>query len=192
MKFAFSRIELIDLLKAWFAISVAFTIASVGLQFNLGVIVLFGVVAFSAGLGFLLHELAHKIVAQHYGAWAEFRADNRMLLLMLIISVFGFIFAAPGAVFHSSNTTFQQRGKISVAGPMTNIVLALFFLGLSFIIGPVALYGAQINAWLALFNMLPFGPLDGTKVLAWSPAVWGITGLAALALVIFANYFPIM
>lgn len=186
MKFHTSRTEIVDLLKAWFAISVAFTIVQ-GRQLwadPVSLSVLFSIVAVSAGLGFLLHELAHKFVAQHYGAWAEFRADNRMLLIMLAISFLGFIFAAPGAVFHSGNTTFAQRGKISVAGPITNIALALLFLGLSFIIGPVALYGAAINAWLALFNMLPFGPLDGTKVLAWSPAVWGITGLAALALVI--------
>lgn len=184
MTFHFSRIELIDLLKAWFAVSLAFTIASVGLTLNPGVLVVFGIVAFSAGLGFLLHELAHKVVAQHYGAWAEFRADNKMLLVMLLISFFGFIFAAPGAVFHSGNTTFQQRGKISVAGPWMNIVLCLLFWGLTFTpIGAIAAYGAGINAWLALFNMLPFGPLDGTKVLAWSPLVWGLTGLTALALV---------
>lgn len=182
----FSKVEVIDLLKAWFAVSLAFTIASAGLQFNMGVVVLFGIIAFSAGIGFVLHELAHKVVAQHYGAWAEFRADNKMLLIMLVISFFGLIFAAPGAVFHSGNTTFQQRGKISVAGPWMNILLALIFWGLTFTaLGPAAMYGAKINAWLALFNMLPFGPLDGTKVLAWNPVVWGVTGAIAAALVFF-------
>lgn len=32
----------------------------------------------------------------------------------------------------------------------------------------ILFYGALINSWLALFNLLPFGILDGNKVLAWS------------------------
>ncbi len=187
MQLRFSKFEVFDLVKAWLAVSVAFTIASVGLQLNYGVLVIFGILAFSAGLGFLLHELAHKMVAQHYGAWAEFRSDDKMLLIMLVISAFGFIFAAPGAVFHSGNTTFQQRGKISLAGPLVNIALAILFLGLTFTpLAILGLYGSRINAWLALFNMLPFGPLDGTKVLAWNPFVWGLTGLVSLGLVLLS------
>jgi Zn-dependent protease len=43
--------------------------------------------------------------------------------------------------------------------------------------------GYTINAWLGLFNMLPFGPIDGAKVLNWSPLVFGITVAVAIVLV---------
>ena len=39
-------------------------------------------------------------------------------------------------------------------------------------IGLIVGYGAIINLWLGLFNMLPIGPLDGKKVFAWNPKIW--------------------
>ena len=35
--------------------------------------------------------------------------------------------------------------------------------------------GFKLNAWIGLFNMIPAGPFDGAKVLAWSPLYFGIT-----------------
>jgi len=179
----FSKTEIKDLLKAWIAVSAAFTLASVGLHTT--AVLLFPVAAIAAGLGFLLHELAHKFVAQRYGAWAEFRADTRMLILMLIVSLFGFIFAAPGAVLIQGNVGYQRNGKISLAGPAMNIVLALLFLALTPVTA-LAGYGAQINAWLAVFNLIPFSFFDGAKVLAWNRYVWALTGLAAIGVLVLS------
>ena len=176
----FSSAELKDLAKAWLAISLAFTIVIAGLRFDAAVLVIFFMLALSAGLGFLLHELSHKLVAQHYKAWAEFRADDRMLLIMLLLSPFGVLFAAPGAVVIADNVSHEKHGRIALAGPATNIALALIFgffaqASTSFFFA----YGAQINAWLALFNLIPFGPLDGAKVIAWNRYAWLIAGLAS-------------
>jgi len=56
-------------------------------------------------------------------------------------------------------------------------VLAVLFSLVGFSIG------VAINAWLALFNMLPIGPLDGSKVLSWNPIVWvGIVAVSVLFL----------
>ncbi len=35
-------------------------------------------------------------------------------------------------------------------------------------------YGLMINMWIAFFNLIPFGPLDGAKIIRWNPLVWGI------------------
>jgi Zn-dependent protease len=173
-----SRIEIRDLLKGWAAISIAFTILLNGLKFNVGTILIMFVSLVTVGTGFLLHELAHKFVAQHYRCWAEFRADNTWLAIAVFSSLFGFIFAAPGAVMiHGPHITKKQNGIISAAGPMTNFVLALLFLGMFFI--PFSLaqatagYGFLINTWLGLFNMIPFMNFDGKKIFAWSKMVWG-------------------
>jgi len=47
-------------------------------------------------LGFILHELAHKYVAQGYGLWAEFRLNMTGLLLTAISIVSPIKFIAPG------------------------------------------------------------------------------------------------
>ena len=66
--------------------------------------------AFAAVMtGFLLHELAHKWMAQQYGCWAEYRGNKNGLYFALMMSVFGFLLAAPGAVMVSGNITNRQH-----------------------------------------------------------------------------------
>lgn len=141
---------------------------------------------FTIGVGFVLHELAHKAVAIAYGAQARFVMWPQGLLLMFITSLFGFVFAAPGAVYiFADKITRKQNGIISAAGPLMNILLSLVFV-FFYIISPegyfpvnIWIFGAYINALLAAFNMLPIGPLDGGKIMSWNFPVWLIMILAA-------------
>ncbi len=181
-KLRFSYVEKRDLLKSWFVVSLAFSLAMGGFgkidtQFALLILV----AAITVGLGFLLHELGHKAVAVHYGLWAEYRAFDNMLLLSLFLGIFGFVFAAPGAVFISGTTPENwyipvgRNGKISAAGPLVNYILAFGFIGLALLVpmlSTIALFGAQINAWLGLFNMIPFLNFDGSKIWPWNKAVY--------------------
>ncbi len=183
-----SDVEINDLLKGWIVISIAFTILLNGLSFGTSTILTLLVSAITVGTGFLLHELAHKLVAQYYHCWAEFRADNTMLLIALFSSLFGFIFAAPGAVMiYGPHITRRQNGLISIAGPMTNFILAILFLAMLFvplaIIHAIASYGFLINTWLGLFNMVPFLNFDGKKIFTWSKAVW--VSMLALGIALF-------
>jgi len=163
MKFEEKR----DLLLAWLILGLAFANILEGLSIDS---ILTATV--TAGLGFLLHELAHKIVAQNYGLNAEFMAYYRMLAFAFFGSFVGFIFAAPGAVYTRGQRTLEQQLWITSAGPITNILLALIFL---LVPGQIGSYGHSINSWLALFNMIPFGPIDGRKILdAYRPVYIGI------------------
>ncbi len=182
----FSAVERGELAKAWIAVSFAFAVLlSGGLDGLLSgrFLVFFIAAAVTVGVGFLLHELAHKIVAQLYGCWAEFRSDNRMLFFMIVVSFFGFVFAAPGAVVIHGLLDREKSGRISVAGPLMNVLLAGVFLGLAQItsgmIGALFSYGFTINAWLGLFNMLPFFGFDGVKVLEWNKVVYSIVLVVA-------------
>ncbi|MEK6809958.1 MAG: metalloprotease [Nanoarchaeota archaeon] len=181
-----SRTEIIDILKAWLALSLAFAFiysgasilnGGVGRVFSFNFLIIFCISLFTAGLGFLLHELAHKFVAQHYGCAAEFRAWDQLLYLAVGLAVFiGFIFAAPGAVMISGMITRKENGLISAAGPAMNYVLAILFLGLLYLLpqwSSIFATGFSINSWLGLFNLIPFGPLDGKKVFYWNKVVWG-------------------
>ncbi len=147
------------------------------------------------GLGFILHELAHKFVAQKYGFFAEFRMWTMGLLLAVAGSFIGFIFAAPGAVYIAPTVkgkfaftvhriTQRENGLISVAGAVVNIIIASAFFALGFFVPGLkdfALQGTSINFFLAAFNLLPIPPLDGSKVFSWNKIVWAASiGIAAI------------
>ena len=197
--YEFSSRELRDLLVAWLALGVAFTIFFAGggptlLALGPGVVVLLGISLLTAGVAFLLHELAHKIVAVNYGQVAEFRADYSMLFLAIMSAMLGFIFAAPGAVHHRGYLSEREHGHIAIAGPVMNLVLAAVFLpvylgGVGLNLGLLVLLGQLgiiVNLFLAAFNLVPFGPLDGKTVIAWSKPVWGGTFLLSAALTYIA------
>ena len=191
-----SKTELIDIAKGWTALSFAFALIYSGIYLlggklfinilSINFLSIFIVSLLTAGLGFVLHELAHKFVAQHYGCLAEFRAFDQMLYLAVgLAAVIGWIFAAPGAVMISGTVTRKENGIISLAGPATNFVLA----GIFFVIAqsfPLFRIGYFINAWLGLFNLIPFGNFDGKKILAWSKAWWsGAVVVGLLLLFVF-------
>jgi Zn-dependent protease len=172
----FSRTELRDLAVAWVALSLAFTFffEGPGVVQSPAVVAVFVTMFATVGTGFLLHELAHKVVAVQFGQVAEFRADYGMLLLAVAGGLAGFIFAAPGAVHHRGHITKRAHGLVALAGPVTNLGLAAVFLPVALVSPAFMRYGVGINLLLAAFNMLPFGPLDGRTVLAWSKPVFAV------------------
>lgn len=171
-----SSIEIIDLAKSWIAIAIAFAILQHGLKAGFMSAMLFS--AITVGIAFIAHELAHKIAAQQYGCFAEFRAFDTMLFLAILMSFFGFIFFAPGAVMISGPVGKKRNGIIAAAGPATNFALAIIFLILLMytqgmpILTTFFTFGALINAWLGLFNMIPVWLFDGKKILAWSKPMY--------------------
>lgn len=196
-KFTFSQIEIKHLSLAMIMIILtifAFQEKNLFLSSiqNISQVALFFVIYFfTVGLGFLLHELGHKFVAQRYGFISEFRADFSMLFIMFGIALFSpFIILAPGAVMILGRPTIKQNGIISVAGPIVNLILALIFIIVSLIFQPTGILllitnlGIWVNAFLGIFNMLPFWILDGKKVLAWNKAVYfTVLGLLILILI---------
>jgi Zn-dependent protease len=176
-----------DLALAWFAISIAFTLLYLDLGTTLSVseyFLLFAISAVTVGIGFVAHEMAHKFTAMKYGFWAEFRKDNLMLLVAVVMAALvHVVFAAPGATMIAGSPSREQNGRISAAGPFVNLMLCIPFLLMAFlgsgIMAVIGSFGWQINAMLAAFNMLPVGPLDGRKVLAWNiPAFVALIGIS--------------
>lgn len=177
----FSKPEIYEIVKAWLAVSLVFAIAFGGFRNVFSVLPL---ALLTGGIGFLLHELAHKWLAQKYGCWAQFRAHNQMLLVGILLSFLGFIILAPGGVY-IRGASRTQHGKIALAGPLMNILLAAAFFGLASVMpGSLALYGLRINAFLAVFNLIPFPPFDGHAAWQWSKLNWLIAMIMAGVLLI--------
>lgn len=214
----FSRIakaELFDLLLSLIVLIIAFSILGRSHMPSIEVVLISTV---GVGTGFLLHELAHKFVAQRYGYWAEYKASWPGLIFMIITSFMGFIFAAPGAVmihkdFHVSQRQaylnaeyvdqfekehIKEQLWIALAGPMTNIVLIVLFSLLLLAGGMVgnqflqnlAYFAFYINLILAAFNLIPVDPFDGGKIIRGSRLIWAIVALPTILLAL-AIYFDI-
>jgi len=141
-----------------------------------------GIAVVSVATGFILHELAHRAIAKKFGCHAEFRLWNFGLLLAIFTAFLGFLFAAPGAVYiYGENISRKQNGLISIAGPITNIVVGIILFAISIVFFAnnqffelIFRAAASLNFGLAFFNMIPFPPLDGSKVITWNPLIWGL------------------
>ena len=193
-----SNTEIIHIIISWLAISYAFAILLLWFRsgtrpasselFN-GIFNPLVIALSTVGISFIIHEMSHKLVAQRYGSWAEFRMSPFMLFVMLILVYdFGILFAAPGAVMiYGGNVGRKENGRISLAGPLSNLILGLVFFTLlseQGILYEIGRYGVIVNITLALFNMIPFGIFDGKKVWDWNKPVYLAVMIAALLLLI--------
>ena len=160
---------------------------------------------------FVLHELGHRIAARRYGFHAVYHVWIPGLVIAMVASLFGFLFAAPGGVYiQIGQDTAENRAKVAksaLVGPIVNMVLAVVFAILAFaffafvwsylsstgysasqlaswvntVLG-IFVIGVEINAWLAFFNLLPFGNFDGYKVFQWNKKVWTIAFIGSIGL----------
>jgi Zn-dependent protease len=182
---------------------IAVSVIALSVAFSIGRTEYFPIILLTVGVGFVAHELAHRFVANHYGAKAFFKAWPEGLLLMFVmawVSQGQFLFAAPGAVYIYSNyLTRRQNGIISIAGALMNCFLALIFLVIALAIGiglsqnqnailsaeAFIAFGTYTNLYLAFFNMIPIPPLDGSKVMAWNFPIWATFMLILVILLFF-------
>ncbi|HEV2449573.1 MAG TPA: site-2 protease family protein [Thermoplasmata archaeon] len=190
--------EIGQLLAAYLVLTVSIAILAIG-PFRFGLVssysgleldFAFGFGAVAALTGFLNHELAHKVAAQRRGYWAEFRMFPIGLLLALVTSFVGFLFAMPGATVVGDIHDARDFGRTSLAGPLVNLVQGGAFAGVGLLLflpnpgglAPQILFPLGFfNGWFAAFNLLPFDPLDGRKVLRWNSFVWAVAFAAAVA-----------
>ena len=190
----FSRTEALHIFAAVAVLSIAFAILLIrgGSRLSPDGVVNFLMLLLLAGFlvscSFLTHELGHKYVAQYYGAWSEFRAYPFGLVMAVVFSYMGFLFAAPGAVYIQGDIDKEQYGKISMAGPMMNFIIGAFsivaWLMTTGLVSNILFQLAWLNAFLGLFNMIPVPPLDGSKIISWKWQVFAVmaaVGAAQLA-----------
>ncbi len=215
----FSRREVMDIAVSMIVLTVAFVILRRGIASSEFFVerygsagawaMLFGICLVLVVVSFLLHEFGHKFMAQRYGMWSEYRMYPTGLLFTLVTSLFGFLFAAPGAVYTRGCLDSDQNGKVNMAGPLVNIVLALISVvalaallgvcteangmvimtGTEYIVFLVMSMMLSLNGFLAVFNLLPIRPLDGSKILPWNKAVWAAMIVIAVAVLVYYFYF---
>lgn len=112
----------------------------------------------------LIHELAHSVVARHFGI-----SVPRITL---------FLFGGVSQIATEPSGAGEEFW-ISIVGPLTSLAIAAFCWELEPLLGPdparaLVRYLAWLNLVLALFNLVPGFPLDGGRV--FRAIMWRITG----------------
>jgi Zn-dependent protease len=190
--------EILALSVAWIVLGISFTTRWMYLGWlskPVAFLEIFLLTLLIIGTGFLGHEVAHKLVAQRYGAWAEFRLWTIGAIMALVVAAIppgNIVFAAPGAVYIASRSRYiadimdrKTNGIVSLVGPLVNVAAAgvagLLYAGFSAAhIGVTIsgfnplLWAIQINLWLGAFNMVPLSILDGQKVFNWNRTIWAL------------------
>jgi Zn-dependent protease len=144
-------------------------------------------------VSFLVHEIAHKVMAQKSGMWAEFRLITWSAVLTLVSVFLPFKMIAPGAMMiGGSPPSAKNMIKIAIAGVITNMIFAVTFLGLAFGLPSNAYTGmlffsAYINSFMAVFNLVPFGVLDGYKIYMLNKKVWVLAFTPAVSLIVVSG-----
>ena len=127
-----------------------------------------------------VHEYAHAWTAYRYGDDTAARMGRLTLNPLAHISLFGTIilpllvnfgWAKPVPV-NFAILTRDQMFKVALAGPASNLLLAvgltivfhLFHLLAGPLVGFFVLQGILVNIVLAVFNLLPIPPLDGSRI----------------------------
>lgn len=199
------RQEFRDLVVSMVALGVAFAVMFFGAPDRIAFLLSPAFIPAAAvatvivAVSFVPHEMAHRVTARAIDAYAEYEMWTPGVVLAVVSSLLGVVIAAPGGVVLSympserygqwSGFVPKQHGIIAVVGPLMNLSLAVIFAFAANFGGPLFMgqnvfaLGALVNSYLAVFNLLPFYPLDGYRILRWNESTW--IGAMVLALLTF-------
>lgn len=154
-------------------------------------------------VGLSFHEFGHAAMATKMGDPTP-RLQGRLtlnpvkhldpagafFLVFMAFAGFGFAWGKPVQTNPAYYSNYRQGTiLVAVAGPAMNLCLAMIFILLNGLYPSLVFHlGARINTWLALFNLIPFGPFDGAKIMGWDKKIWVVATIIAVGLFIYLEF----
>jgi Zn-dependent protease len=134
----------------------------------------------AVSVAFLVNRIVCKLLASRLGCVAYYKIWLPGLVFGFLLMLIGFKFPAIGFMtihpfafgrwgFKSRRTSMTEDGLMGFVGPASNILLAVVLGAFS---DPMLSYMSFVNAYFALFNLLPIKPLSGFKIVVWKPWIW--------------------
>ncbi len=141
------------------------------------------------GIAFPIHELAHALMARRLGDDTSERMGRITLnplvhldpfgTLLFALTGFGWAKPVPVNLYRLQGNPRTSFAIVALAGPISNLILAALFallfrlalpaVGRDSLPGAVLIFAlsvaVQLNIFLALFNLIPIPPLDGSRLL---------------------------
>ncbi|HEY3274210.1 MAG TPA: hypothetical protein VGJ92_10635 [Methanocella sp.] len=132
------------------------------------------------GVALIMHNLGHRMIARKLEVDGQYKFWGLGTLTMLLTSwLFGMAFSQPGRyVFESDDVDDLDMAFVTIAGPAVSVLFAIMFLPFALIggvAGQVAVAGFTMNLMTAVYNLMPFSPMDGKVIYDWSRLFWMLT-----------------
>jgi Zn-dependent protease len=140
--------------------------------------VVIGTYILVSGLVVVLHELVHHLVARRFVMRSELEFSMTGLFMTFFSAwCFGNVFSQPltTKIPEDAGGDARSHGIAMIAGPLVSLACAIGFAllipvgGIWTMIGTT---GLGINLVQVVFSLIPFRPLDGQPVFAWSRIAW--------------------
>ena len=208
--YEFSLGELKDLLITTLILGFLFSATHRYFVYTAPISVLTNFIAASIIFSFVIagYIIGTKFFAERYNCRAEFVLWPIGAIFSIVVTMLTqFVFAVVGSIqittkhsvrlgYRFIGLTNEELGKISLGGPLINLILAVF----GFVFSPLSpgFFNVfiKMNLIFALFNMVPIPQMNGSKVFGWNRMVWGSFTAVLLVLLflpdIIGTFFSIL
>jgi Zn-dependent protease len=188
----FSAQELAIIAFSAVLLGIAFMFAKKLSLFQLGDLALF---VFMAGFVVSLHDLTHRYFAYRYNTVAEYKFWGFGTLIMFLTAfVFGIVYAVPArtVIENVKQMGPKEQAIVFLSGPLMSAALTILFLALVPVGGAIkaiALLGVSMNVLAAVYSLMPFDPMDGSKVYRWKKGAWALMFVPLMAVYLATAIF---
>lgn len=147
----------------------------------------------TGGVAITVHEMGHRFAAHHQEVQTEVKFWELGAVIMFFTGWFaGSVFAQPHRTIMEDleEPNHPAEAKISLAGPMVSICLALVTVPFLFVGGDVTKIASvllMMTLLIAVYHLMPFEPMDGKTVYHWNRTI--LVGILVPLMVVYYFLF---
>jgi hypothetical protein len=147
----------------------------------------------TGGVAITVHEMGHRFAAHHQDVKTEVKFWELGAVIMFFTGWFsGSVFAQPHRTImeEAEETNHPVVGKISLAGPLVSLGLAVVTVPFLFIGGDISKIASvllMMTLLVAVYHLMPFAPMDGKMIYHWDRRI--LIGVLVPLLIVYYYMF---